>query len=87
MDVRTAVRNSRSYALLQRFRMYAAHSAVATIATDRRYLSLGFLGFVGLSVARLVAADMSESIKFLSFVVLFLALALLVSRIGYSGQS
>lgn len=72
------VRNSRLYAALETSWRYLRHSRVYALAGNERGLSVLLLAVVGASVARLMVADMTAGVKFLSFAVLFLVLAWLV---------
>ncbi len=74
MKVRRIVRNSTLYAALETAWRYLQHSRVYAVAGNERALAVLILVVVGVSVARILVADMTAGVKFLSFAVLFLLL-------------
>lgn len=78
MDVRTVVRNSKLYHACVKLDSYVQNSVVYEKLQDERTLAALLLLFVGLSAVRILSSNMVAAVKFLSFAVLFLALAWLV---------
>jgi len=87
MDIGAALRNSKLYAAAVQSRTYLRHSLTYRVLQDERYLGALLLGFVSLSVLRILASNTAETVKFLSFAVLFLIAAWLVATFADFSES
>ncbi len=68
------------YAGLSRFREWAAHSTTAELLTEERALALALGAILAVSLVRVLTSTMDAPVKFLSFALLFAAVAALTWR-------
>lgn len=78
MDVRTVIRHSKLYRLLRKGSDYLSNSILYRILRSSRILGAILFVFVAVSIVRILFSEMSDPVKFLSFAVMFLAIAWLV---------
>ena len=81
MDIRSIVRQSTLYRLLRQRSQYVTNSFFYQLLKDSRSLAGLLLLFVFGSVVRILLSNMTASVKFLSFTVMFLVIAWLVQNI------
>ena len=81
MNYRKAIRQSRLYRVLKQLSGYISNSIIYRLLNDSRILAVFVLVFIFASVVRILLLNMSASVKFLSFAVMFLILAGFVRNI------
>jgi hypothetical protein len=78
MDAWTAIRNSKLYHLVRKGNDYFLNSTLYRILGSNRILGAILFVFVAVSIVRILFSGMSDPVKFLSFAVMFFAIAWLV---------
>lgn len=86
MMIREAIRRSRLYNALRKLSGFVSNSTIYRLLEDSQVLAGFVLLFVLVSVVRILLSNMSASVKFLSFAVMFFILAGLVRNIVRPSQ-
>ncbi len=82
MRVLESIRESKTYRIARTARRWAAGSVALSLLGRERVLA-GLVGvFVLLSVASVFRSNLGSGVKFLSFLLLFVAIALLTERVA-----
>lgn len=81
MRILEAIPESRTYRIVRTARRWAAGSVVLSLLGRERVLAGLVGGFVLLSAVSVFRSNLGSGVKFLSFLLLFAAIALLVERI------